>query len=126
MRDITGKLRLPSLLAAAAAIGLFAVGSASAGGHYRERIYADSFGNLIVYSPSGYKRIVVGKGYLAAELAATQGASEEPDVVYDDEDRAEYGHAYRRGCHRLPGRVVGRSYMYGLPENVVPVIGVCE
>jgi hypothetical protein len=124
MRDFVRNMR--PLLAAAALV--LAAGSASAGGHYREKIYADSFGNLIVYSPSGYKRIVVGKGYLAAELAATQGADEEPDIVYDDQDAgyAENGYSLRRGCHRLPGRVVGRSYMYGLPESVVPVIGVCR
>ena len=90
---------------------------AAAGGLYHEHAYADSFGNLVVYAPSGYKRIVVGKGYLADRVASAAG-EEGSDVVRLH--RAPDHHTYvRRGeCAVL---LHGRSYMYGLPDNVVPV-----
>ena len=97
--------------------GLAFAGSAAAGG-YHDRVHADSFGNLIIYSPSGYKRIVIGQGHLAGELADyTRGGA--ADVVYFEpapDDRAA------RRC-RSPGVLLhGRSYMYGLPDNMVPVL----
>ena len=34
-----------------------------------DHVYADSFGNLVIHSPAGYKRIIVGEGHLAKELS---------------------------------------------------------
>ena len=51
------------------AAGLMAFGLSTpvqAESSYSDRIYADSFGNLVVHSRSGSKRIVVGQGALAA------------------------------------------------------------
>jgi len=106
---------------AAAAALLLAVaasaGTAAAGG-YSDRVHADSFGNLIIRSPAGYKRIVVGQGHLAEELAAYARAGE-PEVVYLD---APSGDGIVRRCRSQGVLLHGRSYMYGLPDNVVPVL----
>lgn len=81
---------------------------------YRDRVQADSFGNLVIYSAAGYKRIVVGQGHLAREMQGFVGDEAEPNVVYLDEGRRVSG--------RCPHAVLlkGRSYMYGLPDGVVP------
>ncbi|MCT7376476.1 hypothetical protein [Chelativorans salis] len=100
---------------AALAVLLAAAMPAFAGG---EKVYADSFGNLIVRSPAGYKRIVVGKGYLAEDLA--YGRHGESKVVYLEEDRGALYLRKRKSC-RYGTLLHGRSYMYGLPDNVVPV-----
>jgi len=91
---------------------------ASAGSFYHDHAYADSYGNLVIYSPAGYKAIVVGKGYLAPKLAAATGKAPQiaqgpavPGAAYELADR----------CARSAVLLHGRSYMYGLPENVVPV-----
>ena len=70
--DATAFHALPRLVAAclAGAVALAAASPALAGGYLKDRIYDDSFGNLIILSPSGYKRIVVGMGYVAAEMQA--------------------------------------------------------
>lgn len=87
-----------------------------------EKIYADSFGNLIVHSPSGYKRIVVGKGHLARNHA--HGERLPPKVAHLEERR---GHLYlreRKACTQ--GTLLrGRGYMYGLPSGVLPVLSNC-
>ena len=103
----------------AATAGSIATSSAVLAGGLHDHVYADSFGNLIIRSPAGYKRIVVGQGHLAQELAAyTRTGS--ADVVYLDETDDAYG--YERPC-RAPGVLLhGRSYMYGLADNVVPVL----
>ena len=86
-----------------------------------ERAYADSYGNLVIYSPAGYKRIVVGQGHLASRHAAQDG----PRVVYLDDEPYRVRHVYR--CAGRPAVVHGRSYMYGLPDGVVPLIaGPCR
>lgn len=90
---------------------------AAAGGLYHEHAYADSFGNLVVYSPAGYKRIVVGKGYLAEELASAEGG-DGAHVVRLHRAPGQYAYVGRGECAVL---LHGRSYMYGLPDNVVPV-----
>ena len=82
---------------------------------YGEQVHADTFGNIVIYSPAGYKRIVVGKGYLAQELAAATGSDGPPVIAYND---APSGHVKR--CSREPMRWQGRSRMYGLPDHVVP------
>ena len=43
-------------------------GLASADDLVHDAVYADSFGNLVVQSPYGYKRIIVGEGYRARQL----------------------------------------------------------
>ncbi|MEQ1943578.1 hypothetical protein ABMA32_14290 [Mesorhizobium sp. VNQ89] len=88
---------------------------AAAQSQYGERIYADSFGNLVVHSRSGYKRIVVGKGYMAKELAAYENPSASDDVVYlNDEESIPYE------CWRPAVLLKGRSYMYGLEDGELP------
>ena len=61
-----------------------AAGDAFAWSRFHDHIYADSFGNLVVQSPNGYKRIVVGQGHLAKKLSRYEGGGE-PAVVYLDE-----------------------------------------
>lgn len=111
------RLKLAILRVLPLAAGLVvATVPALAGDAYGERYHADSFGNLIVYSPAGYKRIIVGKGHVLAEYQAQQGVAE-PDGYYDEEgaERRSY-----RNCRTVPGMFKGRSYMYGLPDGVVP------
>jgi hypothetical protein len=110
MRSIAKHLRAVPLAA-----GLFvAAAPAMAADSYGERYHADSFGNLIVYSPAGYKRIIVGQGHVLAEYEAQAAA--EPQGYEDDGPAVE---AYRH-CYTVPGMFKGRSYMYGLPDGVVP------
>jgi hypothetical protein len=104
-----------SLLAAGLALaGLIA--PANAGGAGRDRVYADSFGNLIVHSRSGYKRIVVGQGQLAGELAAYEQGGRSDDVVYFDNDDV----AVPYECWKPAVLLKGRSYMYGLEDGELP------
>ena len=49
-----------------------------------DRVYADSFGNLVIDSAAGYKRILVGEGKLAKELSDHTGAGQ-PDIIYEDD-----------------------------------------
>lgn len=92
---------------------------ATAGGGHRDHVYADSFGNLVIDSAAGYKRILVGKGGKAREFASYTG-SDEPQVVYADET----GQARTDdGCYRPPALVRGRSYMYGFDEGEIPFQG---
>lgn len=109
--------RIGSSAVAAALLVAASAGPAAAGG-YSDRVHADSFGNLIIRSPAGYKRIVVGQGHLAEELAAYSRAGE-PKVVYLD---PATGDAVARRCRSQGVLLHGRSYMYGLPDNVVPVL----
>jgi hypothetical protein len=104
------------LLALTGAAALLAAPLPATAGHYHEHIYADAYGNLIIYSPSGYKQIVVGKGYLAEKLAAATGTAKEPKVL--SLGRVPYGYYSR--CDYRAVLLHGRSYMYGLPDNVVP------
>lgn len=104
--------------AAVCALMALALPAASAGGRYTAHVSADSFGNLVVYSPSGYKRIVVGKGYLADEMAAQNAR------IRHKAHRRNYS---AEPCRRRGVLLHGRSYMYGLPDNVVPVlVGDCR
>jgi hypothetical protein len=89
---------------------------ALAWGRYRDHIYADSFGNLVIQSPSGYKRIVVGQGHLAKELSAYEGKGGSDTVYLDDDD----GYYRPYDCYRPPHLFKGRDYMYGLPDGAVP------
>lgn len=131
---------MASLLALTLLAGSGLVAQPAHADRLRERAQADSFGNLVVWSRSGYKRIVVGQGHLAAELNAYAGGA--PDVAdgetWEDEAHAENGDAVRNerqrrhaqerhsGCYRAPAFVQGRSYMYGLADGEMPVLTPCE
>jgi len=88
-------------------------------GSVRDRIYADSFGNLIVLSPAGYKRIVVGAGHLAKDLAAYERSSVQPDEEFYLEGD-ESGATLLRECWKPAVLLKGRSYMYGLADGEIP------
>ncbi len=87
----------------------------------RDHVYADSFGNLVVESAAGYKRILVGEGALANELSRYTGSGQ-PEVVYSSEPDA----VSERDCYRPPVLVKGRSYMYGFSEGEIPQISPCR
>ena len=70
---------------------------AEAGLRHHDRVYADSFGNLVIDSAAGYKRIIVGEGKLAKKLSEYTSAGQ-PDVVYDDADEAGAPGCYSRRC----------------------------
>ncbi len=108
--------RLSFLPLALCLVGGAMTAPASAGGQYHDRIYADSFGNLVVHSRSGYKRIVVGAGHLAKDLADYEQTGDD-GVVYLDEDGA--GYAMPR-CWKPAVLLKGRSYMYGLADGELP------
>jgi hypothetical protein len=111
---------LTGLPAIAAAALILSFAPASAGGYLKERFYDDSFGNLIIISPSGYKRIVVGMGHIAAEMEAERRA----DAAYPP--RHLPPPAYRH-CYRPPVLWKGRGYMYGLADGEIPQAPlVCE
>lgn len=120
---------MKSVLAAAAlALGMAALATPASADRPRDRVEADSFGNLVVWSSAGYKRIVVGKGHLAPELADFVDAGR-PKVVHGADGRDE-GRARRDGdavhyrhCYRPPVLLKGRDYMYGLADGELPVIG---
>ena len=109
----------PFVLAlAVAAFSAVYTAPVSAGSRHHDRVYADSFGNLVIDSAAGYKRILVGEGKLAKELAQYTSAGQ-PNVVYAD----EYGH---QDCYRPPVFVKGRSYMYGLSDGEMPELSPCR
>ena len=109
-------------VAAAALAGLAAAIAmpAEAGLRHHDRVYADSFGNLVIDSAAGYKRIIVGQGKLAKKLSEYTSAGQ-PDVVYDDADEAG-----APGCYQPPVLVKGRSYMYGLSDGEMPNLSPCR
>jgi len=97
---------------------------AEAGSRHHDRIYADSFGNLVIHSRNGYKRIIVGAGHMANELAGYEG--EDDGVVYledsDDDDVVLKG-----DCWKPAVLLKGRSYMYGLEDGELPDLpGKCR
>ncbi len=107
-----------ALLAGAATIALS--GSASAGSRLHDQVYADSFGNLVIQSPYGYKRIIVGRGHLANKLSGLT-TEDDPKVAYEEPERGFYRDGYVfETCYRPAVLLKGRSYMYGLPDRVLP------
>ena len=66
---------------------------------------------------SWYKRIIVGAGHLAKELAGYEQTGEE-DVVYLDEEPTG---VVKKRCYRPPVLLKGRSYMYGLEDGELPM-----
>ncbi|PZO75573.1 MAG: hypothetical protein DI629_17095 [Mesorhizobium amorphae] len=120
-------MRLPTLLAGA--MLLLAAAPASAD-RLRDHVEADSYGNLVVSSRAGYKRIVVGQGHLAGELREYNRQGE-AKVVYGTNEDATYrddaGNIQYRDCYRPPVLVHGRSYMYGLADGELPIpAGTCH
>jgi hypothetical protein len=111
-------LRTTTITAAALLLALAA--PAMAGGT-KDRVHADSFGNLVIHSPAGYKRIIVGQGDVADSYNLTgsyyEQDYEQPEIVYLDEGER---HRSVRRCSRPPHVWHGRSYMYGLEQGVVP------
>lgn len=111
-------LARPAIIAAT----LFAALAAPAfAGGAKDRVYADSFGNLVIHSSAGYKRIIVGQGEVADAYNLTgsyyEPEGDVPEVVYLDEGESR---GSVRRCSRPPHIWHGRSHMYGLPEGVVP------
>ncbi|MCA0034889.1 hypothetical protein [Mesorhizobium sp. B263B2A] len=121
MRSNSGRSRLAALIVAASVAGL-ATAPALAGARHQDRVYADSFGNLVIDSAAGYKRIIVGEGKLAKQLSDYTSAGQ-PKVIYQDEaDEISSG----SDCYRPPVFVKGRSYMYGLSEGEMPELSPCR
>ncbi len=102
-------MRLSFITLAGAATALALCLGAAEAGRVKERVYDDSFGNLIILSPSGYKRIVVGMGHIAAEMEAERRAQ------YADRDGG-----YREHCDYRPVLWKGREQMWGLADGEVP------
>ena len=88
----------------------------------RDRAYADSFGNLVIQSAAGYKRIIVGEGHRAEELSRFLAAGQELEPVTIFADRDGDGAVYGN-CYRPPVLVKGRSYMYGFDQGEIPLQG---
>lgn len=110
------------LLAALAGATLAAahIAPALAGSRHHDRVYADSFGNLVIDSAAGYKRIIVGEGARAKQLANYTGG---PKVEYLDDMGGPFAEG---GCYRPPVFVKGRSYMYGLSDGEMPDLNPCR
>ncbi len=111
------------------ALAALASAPAAAGPLYEDQVYADDYGNLVIHMASGPKRILVGQGHRAADYSGY--SYEGPAVVYLDEGtyemRSEADARHVRRCNRQPVLLHGRSHMYGLPENVIPVpAGLCH
>lgn len=118
MRSRRGALPVLILLAALSAN---AVPAQAGGGH--DRVYADSFGNLIIQAPGGYKRIVVGAGHLAGQLNDYQQTGDETSADTDASAPVSSAIVESRPCYRPPVLVKGRSYMYGFDEGEIPLRG---
>ena len=118
-------MRLTSLLRIAApAVAAFAVFHtlpASAWSRHHDHVYADSFGNLVIDSAAGYKRIIVGEGAQARKLADYVNAGQ-PKVEYLDRTDDHVA----EDCYRPPVFVKGRSYMYGLSDGEMPELSPCR
>ncbi|MDH6231453.1 hypothetical protein M2281_002025 [Mesorhizobium soli] len=103
---------LPVLLAC-----VFAGGSlpAVADGYTQDDVYADSFGNLIVNSAAGYKRIIVGQGHNASKLS---------NYIHPKQSKMAYSGGYGASDCYQPYYVKGRSYMYGFYQGAMPLLGL--
>ncbi|PBC05786.1 hypothetical protein [Mesorhizobium sp. WSM3860] len=117
-------MRWNSVRASLAAVTLTALATAiaapaEAGLRHHDRVYADSFGNLVIDSAAGYKRIIVGEGRHAKQLSNFTGAGQ-PDVSYDSDA------AGAPGCYQPPVFIKGRSYMYGLSDGEMPNLSPCR
>ena len=120
MRSNSVGSRLGALVLSASAIAVAV--PAVAGNRHQDRVYADSFGNLVIDSAAGYKRILVGEGRLAKQLSDYTGAGQ-PKVIYENESDEISGSG---DCYRPPVFVKGRSYMYGLSDGEMPELSPCR
>ena len=120
MRSNSSRLRLAALIVAASVAGLAT--PTLADGRHQDRVYADSFGNLVIDSAAGYKRIIVGEGKLAKQLSNYTSAGQ-PKVIYQNESDEISGGG---DCYRPPVFVKGRSYMYGLSDGEMPELSPCR
>lgn len=113
------RLAVPALAAMAVATTIFPV---QAGGRSQDHVYADSFGNLVIDSAAGYKRIVIGQGDHVRDVAKfLKSGQPDVEVVYADDE--ENSVVYERGCYRPPALIKGRSYMYGFDQGEIPFQG---
>ena len=107
-----------AMAAMSAALAFGAVSPAAAiDGWGHDRVYADSFGNLVIESTAGYKRILVGEGDQAAALSKYVTAGQ-PNVAVVEEDDSE--DVAVSNCCRPPFLAKGRSYMYGFDQGEIP------
>lgn len=113
-------LSVPALAIAAVITTILPV---QAGGRAHDHVYADSFGNLVIDSAAGYKRIVVGQGEHVRDVSKyLESGQPDVEVVYADRDD-ENSVVYDRGCYRPPALIKGRSYMYGFDQGEIPFQG---
>jgi hypothetical protein len=115
MRSNSGRSCLAALVLTGLAVAI--ASPALAWGRHYDRVYADSFGNLVIDSAAGYKRILVGKGKHAKELSSYTGTGQ-PGVIYESYVGLD--------CYRPPVFVKGRSYMYGLSDGEMPELSPCR
>ena len=120
MRSNSSRSRLSALMVAVSLASLAT--PTLANGRHQDRVYADSFGNLVIDSAAGYKRIIVGEGKLAKQLSDYTSAGQ-PKVIYQNESDEISGYS---DCYRPPVFVKGRSYMYGLSEGEMPELSPCR
>ncbi|WP_295811933.1 hypothetical protein [uncultured Nitratireductor sp.] len=114
---------LRSLFVAAALAAAATTFPAIAGGFHdagHGRVYADAYGNLVIHSRAGFKRIMVGKGSLADDYRAL-GIEAPRETAYMERRR---GKLYlRRAAPCSEGVLIkGRGYMYGLSDGELPVL----
>jgi hypothetical protein len=121
MRSNSGWLCLRAVVLTGLAVGI--ASPALAWGRHHDRVYADSFGNLVIDSAAGYKRILVGRGSDAKKMSGYTGAGQPaaPGVIYEN-DFDGIG----LDCYRPPVFVKGRSYMYGLSDGEMPELSPCR
>ena len=105
-------------MSAATVIGIVAPAAA----WDRDYAYADSYGNLVIQSAAGHKRIILGEGHRAEQMSGflAAGADSEPVTIFADRDGV--GPVYGN-CYRPPVLVKGRSYMYGFDQGEIPLQG---
>jgi hypothetical protein len=115
-------MRLATILAGAAMSAVAVFGALTPAAAWdRDHAYADSFGNLVIQSAAGYKRIIVGEGHRAEKMSRylAAGAENDPVTIFADrDDVAVFGN-----CYRPPVLVKGRSYMYGFDQGEIPLQG---
>jgi len=87
--------------------------------------YADSYGNLVIDSAAGYKRILVGRGRDAERVNKflDRGQDLRQPSEYLLPRKLYFGY---RDCYRPGAFVKGRSYMYGLADGEMPILSACR
>jgi len=103
-----------------------AVAAATASGAIaQDYAYADSYGNLVIDSEAGYKRILVGRGRDAERVNKFlgRGQVQRQPTEYLLPRKLYLGY---RDCYRPGAFVKGRSYMYGLSDGEMPMLADCR